>query len=188
MISAIIVSAGKSERMGSPKALLPIAGRTFLENILAAVEASVVSQVVVVLGHHREWIERSVPIPNIVFNPDYEHGMTTSIQAGIRALPADSEGALLFLVDHPVIEPSTIDILVQSFKPGQIILPTYHGRRGHPVLFSNAVLAEIVLLPASQGANQVVWRDPARVVEIPVRDRGILIDIDTPEQFEEFSS
>jgi molybdenum cofactor cytidylyltransferase len=188
MIAAIILSAGKSERMGRPKALLPIAGRTFLENILAAVEASAVSHTVVVLGHHRDLILRSVRIPNVVFNPDYEQGMTTSIQAGIRALPSDVDGALLFLVDHPVIAAPTIDILIKNFKPGHIILPTYDGRRGHPVLFSSEVLAEIAALPPSSGANQVVWKDPGRVVEIPVSDRGILIDIDTPEQFEGITS
>ena len=87
MISAIVLAAGKSERMGRPKALLPFGQRTFLENILAAIDASSVKDVVVVLGHHREAIESLVRIENSVFNPDYEKGMITSLQAGIRALP-----------------------------------------------------------------------------------------------------
>jgi molybdenum cofactor cytidylyltransferase len=188
LISAIVLAAGKSERMGRPKALLPFAESTFLENILAAIHASSVKSVVVVLGHHRDAIESFVRIENSVFNPDYEKGMITSLQTGIRALPLEAEGGLLCLVDHPVLNPTTIDALVKSFRPGHIILPTFEGRRGHPVLFSREVLSEILDLPISSGANAVVWKQPSRVIEVPVNDRGILIDIDTPQQYEEFSS
>src|SRR5262249_53154500 len=112
----------------------------------------------------------------------------TSLQAGIRALPPDADGALLFLVDHPMTRTQTIEALIESFKPGGIILPTFNGRRGHPVLFSHPVLEEILQLPLSMGANTVVWKDPSRVVEVPVDDAGILIDVDTPSQYEELSS
>src|SRR3989304_268869 len=98
MFAAIILSAGKSERMGRPKALLRIHGRTFLENILAAISKASISATVVVAGHHRDEIGRQIKLRSIVFNPDYEKGMITSIQAGIRALPQAAEGAFLFLV------------------------------------------------------------------------------------------
>src|SRR3989304_5548074 len=106
-VDAIVLAAGKSERMGRPKALLPFRGRTFLGNILEAILRSVVESTVVVLGHDRERIERSVALPRVVFNPDYEQGMITSLQAGIRALGAGRDGAAIFLVDHPVVEPET---------------------------------------------------------------------------------
>src|SRR5215471_17602387 len=112
MISAIVLAAGKSERMGRPKALLPLRGRTFLENILDAIQRSPVQQTVVVVGRHREQIEPLVTEPTkIVFNPDYELGMVTSLQAGIRALPVETAGALLFLVDHPLVDSNTIGLL-----------------------------------------------------------------------------
>jgi molybdenum cofactor cytidylyltransferase len=189
MISAIVLAAGKSERMGRPKALLPLRGRTFLENILEVIERSPAQQTVVVVGHHRDQIEPLIKPPaRIVFNPDYELGMVTSLQAGIRALPAETAGALLCLVDHPLVDSDTIGLLVERLAPNRIILPAFEGRRGHPVLFGSSVLQEILDLTASQGANIVVRKDPSRVVQVSVNFPGILVDIDTPEDFRKLQS
>jgi molybdenum cofactor cytidylyltransferase len=185
LISAIVLAAGKSERMGSPKALLPISGRTFLENVLDAISRTSIEQIIVVVGHHQKEIEASLRLPSVVFNPDYEKGMITSFQAGIRALSWDASGAFLFLVDHPLVEAATIEAMIMNLSPNRIILPTFQGRRGHPVLFSSDVLEEILALPTTEGANIVVRKDPGRVVEVPVNAPGILVDIDTPEQFEQ---
>src|SRR5215467_12512214 len=95
--------------MGSPKALLSISGRTFLENILDAIARTSIEQTVVVVGHHQKEIEAALRLPSVVFNPDYEKGMITSFQAGLRALSWDTSGAFLFLVDHPLVEPATIE-------------------------------------------------------------------------------
>ncbi len=184
MISAIVLAAGKSERMGRPKALLPIQGRTFLENILAAISRTSIEDAIVVLGHHRDQIERNVSLPSVVFNADYEQGMITSFQAGIRKLSWDTTGAFLFLVDHPLVEPTTIESMIMNLAPNRIVLPTFERRRGHPVLFSSEVLEEILALAPSEGANIVVRKNPDRIIEVPVNAPGILVDIDTPEQFE----
>ena len=171
--------------MGTPKALLHVRGRTFLENILRTIARAPIGHTVVVLGHHREIIERSLSIPNVVFNADYEQGMTTSIQAGIRALPPIIRGAVLFLVDHPIVDAPIIDLLIANLAPNRIVLPVFKGRRGHPVLFAKEILDEILTLPPSSGANLVVHKDPSRIVEVKVDSPGVLIDVDTPEQFEE---
>ena len=184
MISAIVLAAGKSERMGRPKALLPIQGRTFLENILDAISRTSIEDTIVVLGHHRDQIERSVSLPSVVFNPDYERGMITSFQAGIRKLSWETAGAFLFLVDHPLVESTTIESMIMNLAPNRIVLPTFERRRGHPVLFSSEVLEEILALGPSEGANIVVRKNPDRIIEVPVNAPGILVDIDTPEQFE----
>jgi molybdenum cofactor cytidylyltransferase len=184
LISAIVLAAGKSERMGRPKALLPIQGRTFLENILAAISRTSIEDAIVVLGHHRDQIERNVSLPSVVFNADYEQGMITSFQAGIRKLSWDTTGAFLFLVDHPLVEPTTIESMIMNLAPNRIVLPTFERRRGHPVLFSSEVLEEILALAPSEGANIVVRKNPDRIIEVPVNAPGILVDIDTPEQFE----
>ena len=184
MISAIVLAAGKSERMGRPKALLPIQGRTFLENILDAISRTSIEDTIVVLGHHRDQIERSVSLPSVVFNPDYERGMITSFQAGIRKLSWETAGAFLFLVDHPLVESTTIESMIMNLAPNRIVLPTFERRRGHPVLFSSEVLEEILALGPSEGANIVVHKNPGRIIEVPVNAPGILVDIDTPEQFE----
>ncbi len=184
MISAIVLAAGKSERMGRPKALLPIQGHTFLENILDAISRTSIEDTIVVLGHHRDQIERSVSLPSVVFNPDYERGMITSFQAGIRKLSWETAGAFLFLVDHPLVESTTIESMIMNLAPNRIVLPTFERRRGHPVLFSSEVLEEILALGPSEGANIVVHKNPGRIIEVPVNAPGILVDIDTPEQFE----
>jgi molybdenum cofactor cytidylyltransferase len=184
MISAIVLAAGKSERMGKPKALLPFRGRTFLENILDTISRSTIENTIVVVGHHRQEIERTVKGFQLVFNPAYEQGMITSFQAGIRVLPWDAAGAFLFLVDHPLVEVETLERLIERLAPGRIIVPTYDGRRGHPVLFAPDILDEVLGLLPTEGANIVVRKDPTRVIEVPLNAPGILVDIDTPEQFE----
>lgn len=171
--------------MGRPKALLPIRGRTFLENILDAISRSSIGHTVVVVGHHREEIEKQIALPSVVFNPDYEHGMITSFQAGLRALPPGVAGTFLFLVDHPLADTATIEALVRNLAPNRIVLPVFEGRRGHPVLFGADVFREILALPAAQGANIVVRKDPDRIVEVSVDAPGILVDIDTPEQYKQ---
>jgi molybdenum cofactor cytidylyltransferase len=184
LIAAIVLAAGKSERMGTPKALLPLRGRTFLDNILEAISQSSVQRTVVVVGHHKAEIEGHVsPGTPVIYNPDYEQGMITSLQAGIRALPHEATAALLFLVDHPLVQHDTIELLIKNVAPGRIILPTFKGRRGHPVLFAADILQEILSLTTSQGANIVVRKDPTRVVEVSVDFPGILVDVDTPEDF-----
>jgi molybdenum cofactor cytidylyltransferase len=184
LISAIVLAAGKSERMGTPKALLSLRGKTFLENILDAISRSSVGHIVVVVGHHKNEIEPYVrPPAKLVFNPIYEQGMITSLQAGIRVLPADTSAALLFLVDHPVVESETIEQLILHQQPDRIVAPTYKQRRGHPVLFGAKILEEILMLSPDEGANIVVRKDPGRVVHIAIDSPGVLADIDTPEDF-----
>lgn len=185
MIAAIILTAGKSERMmGQPKALLQFKGRTFLEHVLGAIEGAGINHTAIVVGHHRNEIVSALKLPGVVFNPDYEQGMSTSVQAGIRALPTGLTGAGIFLVDHPLIDATTIQDLSERLGPGRIALPSHDGRRGHPVFFSSELFGEILDLRADQGLNVVVRRDPARVIEVPVANAGVLRDVDTPEEFE----
>jgi molybdenum cofactor cytidylyltransferase len=170
--------------MGRPKALLRYKERTFLEHILGSIAAAGIGSTVIVVGHHRVEISDAFPDLRLVFNPDYEQGMSTSVKAGTAALPSGLRGAGVFLVDHPLIDPETIALLSKEVRPGKIVLPSFEGRRGHPVFFSSEVFPEILSLGADEGLNVVVRRDPARVVAVPVADSGVLQDIDTPEQFE----
>jgi CTP:molybdopterin cytidylyltransferase MocA len=183
LIAAVVLSAGKSERMGSPKALLRFGGRTFLGRILDAIGQSRIAETVVVVGHHRDAIQAAAPSLSIVYNPNYEQGMSTSVQAGLRALPAGVTGAAVFLVDHPLIDSTTIDALIEKLQPGHIVLPVHNGRRGHPVVFAADLFEEILQLSPAQGLNTVVRRDSRRIIEAPVKASGILVDIDTPDQF-----
>jgi CTP:molybdopterin cytidylyltransferase MocA len=184
LIAAIVLTAGKSERMGFPKALLRFEGKTFLERILDAVERSDIGHVVVVVGHHQQEITQALHLQSVVFNPDYERGMSTSVQAGIRALPPGCSAAGVFLVDHPLIDPDTINRLGRHVAPGRIVVPVHEGRRGHPVFIASDIFHEILELGDDKGLNSVVRRDATRVLEVLVENSGVLRDIDTPEQFE----
>jgi molybdenum cofactor cytidylyltransferase len=191
-VAALILAAGESRRMGSPKPLLPLGATTFLDHLLHQFLTSRARPVIVVLGHQAERILRQVPIQKAqnataVVNPDYRQGMLSSIRAGLRELGDEPvSGALVCPVDHPRISAALVDLLITRFEEthASIVVPVYEGRRGHPVLFARTLFDEIQRAPDSVGARQVVWDHAGEVLEIPTEDRGIITDIDTPEQYE----
>ena len=187
MISAIVLAAGKSERMGRPKALLEFRGRTFLENILDAISRSSIEHTVVVVGHHRREIENAIQTVPVIFNPDYEQGMVTSLQTGIRALPPESIGAFLFLVDHPVVEAETIEAMIPSVALNRIVQPTFKGRRGHPVIFAAGLYEELLNAPEDKGARAVVWAHPNEICEVATEEEGCILNLNDPEAFGKIS-
>lgn len=188
MISGIILAAGESRRMGTPKALLPYEGYTFIERICRAFLTAGVGELIVVLGAWEEKLRPALPAHpalRTVVNPDYTLGQLSSLTTGLRALSAESEAAVVNLVDHPLIVAETIAALIASFRadPLPIIIASHNGKRGHPVMFSRDVYAELLAAPLDKGAKVVVRKDPERVRAVPLADPGILADIDTPEEY-----
>jgi molybdenum cofactor cytidylyltransferase len=188
MISAILLAAGESRRMGSAKALLQYQGQTFIARVCNAFLTAGVDELIVVLGARADELRCALPTHGklrSVVNPRYSLGQLSSLMVGIGALSSESEATLVNLVDHPLIEVETIKALMTSFRaaPLPILIASYQGKRGHPVLFSSQVYGEILAAPLDQGAKVVVRKDPARVREIPLEDPGILADIDTPEDY-----
>ena len=187
MLAAVILSGGESRRMGSPKALLPFRGKTFLEHLLATARNPQISPVLVVLGPHAEQIRKEVALDpaNVVLNQDWQLGQLSSIQAAVRHLaPREGvDGMMLFLVDHPFISSGLVEKLAREFyrtrKP--VVLPTFHGRRGHPVIFSRAIFDELLAAPLDQGARVVVWNHAAEVLEVPTEEEGIVLNLNDPE-------
>jgi molybdenum cofactor cytidylyltransferase len=174
--------------MGQPKALLEYKGQTFLERILFNIARSSIRSPIVVLGHDREAILERVKISDWIYNTHYEEGMTTSFQAGIRALPDDATAAMLFLVDYPLVTLDTIEKLGAKASADSIVLPVRNGCRGHPVIFGRVVLDEVLQLPSDRGANLVVGAQSERILEVVVDDPGVLVDVDTPEEFRKLSA
>jgi molybdenum cofactor cytidylyltransferase len=188
MISALVLAAGESARMGTPKALLPLGRGTFLSVICGRLAAAGADELVVVLGAHAEAVRGAgaAPSARIVVNEAYLEGQLSSLQCGLRSLSPDAGAALVTLVDHPLIDASTYRGLRDAGRkaPGCIVVAEYRGRGGHPVVFPRAVFDELLSAPRGEGARAVVRKDPSRVRRVPFDDPGIVADIDTPEEYE----
>lgn len=181
MIGAIVLAAGSSTRMGRQKAELPSGPgrRTFVETIVATLETAGVSTVRVVVAPGRE-----TGCFKDVVNPDPAAGMLSSLLCGLRALPPGLEAVVVWPVDHPLVERDTVVSMIDAFRNRQapIVVPTHDGRRGHPVLFAARVLHELFTADVTRGAAAVVHAHEDRL-ELAVADRGVLHDIDTPEDY-----
>lgn len=176
MTAGLILAAGESHRMGSPKALLEYRGETFLDRLIGQL-ARYCSPVIAVLGAHEQSIRaglRRTLQARLVTNPEYQRGQLSSMQCGLRAVPADSCGVLFTLVDHPCLTPPTIAALLDSSAPLRI--PRYKGQRGHPIWFAPSLAAEF--LAATESAREVIARHSGEIAYIEVDDPGILADID----------
>ncbi len=192
MIVGIVLSAGESSRMGRPKALLPIEGRSFIEKIVSALRASKVGKIVVVLGHNAEKIQKEIghlPV-SVVLNEDYKKGQLSSLIVAIRGLEAEKtaekvDGVLVHLVDHPFLSAALVNRMIDRFYESKklIVLPRYKGRRGHPVIFSSRLFPELLSTPLEQGAKAVVHAHRDETLEIETEEEGIAVDIDTPEEY-----
>ena len=175
--------------MGSPKALLPYQGRPFLEHLLEVTSHPKIGVRRVVLGAHAKMIADAVRLATneVVINEDWEQGQLSSIHAGIRNLPAGTDGMILCLVDHPLISARLVDELIGRFyrerhaaRPA-IVLPVYQGKRGHPVIFSARVYEELLAAPMDQGARAVVWAHAGQVAEVSTPEQGCVLNLNDPE-------
>jgi molybdenum cofactor cytidylyltransferase len=166
--------------MGFPKALLRYRDESFLDTLIGLFSTRC-SEVIVVLGAHEDRIRQAIRRPaTLVTNPGYLRGQTTSMQCGLRAVPADVEGVLFTLVDHPAVQPETLDILLAGRgMPAPLVrVPRYQGHRGHPVWFHRHLLREFLDIPEGGAANQIVRSHAAETEFLDVDDAGILADID----------
>ncbi len=180
-IAGIILSAGASRRMGSPKALLPWNGETFLDRLIRLF-AEVVRPVIVVLGDQAEQIRSGIQRgaeAHFVVNPDPERGMLSSLQCGLAALPTEVEAVLFTPVDHPNLESSTLEKLASLYETGApVVVPEYQGVHGHPVLISRLLMTELLALPATAQASDVIHRYRSQTSYIAVDDAAVTTDID----------
>jgi molybdenum cofactor cytidylyltransferase len=188
MAAGLILAAGESRRMRTPKALLDYQGETFLDR-LVNLFARHCAPVIVVLGAERDRIRAGTrqlgsPPARVVENPDFARGQLSSMQCGLRAVPADAAGVLFTLVDHPAVRDETIAALLDSASRAPLRIARYGGRRGHPIFFSMALAAEFLALDTAATAREVITRHSEETSEIDVDDRGVLADIDDPEAYQ----
>jgi molybdenum cofactor cytidylyltransferase len=186
-VGTIVLAAGRSTRMGGPNKLLAeIAGRPLVRIAVEQALASRARPVVVVTGHQRAEVEAALKGLSIttVHNPDYAHGLSTSLKAGIAALPANVDGAVVCLGDMPQVDAALIERLIAAFDPEQgalVVVPSIAGKRGNPVVWSRRFFADLAQLEGDVGARHLIGSYPEAVVEVSVTGRAALIDVDTPD-------
>jgi len=186
-VAGLVLAAGRSTRMGGPNKLLEdINGKPLVRIATEQVLASRAKPVVVVTGHQRERVERALdglPV-TFVHNPDYAEGLSTSLKAGVAAVPADADGAIVCLGDMPQVSAKLIDRLIAAFDPARgalVVIPTIDGKRGNPVLWSRRFFPDLLAVEGDVGARHLIGGYAEAVTEVPLDDGGALIDVDTPE-------
>ena len=190
--AAILLAAGASSRMGRPKPLLPFQGETFVDNQIA-LHCAFSAQVFVVLGHYANEIAAGANLSEnavLLINPEPERGQLSSLQCGLRALPAHIEAILIQPVDSPGVAPATLLAMCQAWDnaaatPPDFVIPTHDGRRGHPVLMRTAIATELLALLDGATARDVIHAHRDSTLFVETADPAIHRDIDTPEDYEQ---
>lgn len=194
-VSAVILAAGTSKRMGEAKQLLPLGESTLLAQTIENVRSAALDEIILVLGSHAETIERQLPHPlleriKIVLNQSYGQGMASSLHAGLSAVDRDSSAALIVLGDQPFVRPQTLDQIVQEHRRSRakIAIPVYQGQRGNPVLLDRSLFAEAMALEGDVGCRAIFSRHLEEIVNVEVEDNGVLLDIDDPGDYQRLNA
>lgn len=190
MISAVILAAGMSKRMGIPKQLMDYNGKPMLRVVVENTIKAPVDEIIVVLGNEAIQAARSLEglAVKLAVNKNYAKGQSTSVRAGLELVERRARGVLFVLGDQPLVKVETIRLLVDSFKEkGGIAAPFYNGVRGNPVLFENSLLQCADEIRGDQGARGIIELHPGLLNRVDVNDPGVLIDIDTWEDYRRLS-
>ncbi|MEN8203558.1 MAG: nucleotidyltransferase family protein [Bacteroidota bacterium] len=184
---AIILAAGSSRRMGTQKLLLPFRKSTIIETVVDHVLSSKIKNVLVVLGPDPQKVKDVLAQKDLKFchNQHHEEGMLSSVICGIRALPDEAEAALIYLGDQPEISAEVTNRVMEAYNDELfgIVIPVYNYRRGHPLLVDMKYRREIEKLDLEQGLRALRHHFPEDVLEVEVDEPGILVDIDTQEDY-----
>ncbi len=192
-IAAVLLAAGESRRMGSVNKLtLLVQGRPLVRRSAQILLGSRVSEVVVVLGHEAGRIRRllaDLPL-RFVVNEDYADGQMTSVNCGLEALSDDCDGVMIALADQPRLETDDIDRLIEAFdarEDGSVLVPTYRGRRGNPVVLSYDHRETILGGGRNLGCRHFIDKNPGLVSTIEMDNDHVVVDLDTPEEYARLS-
>jgi molybdenum cofactor cytidylyltransferase len=194
MISAIILAAGESRRMGQPKMLLPWGNTTVLGHVISSYQASGMQDIVVVTGGAHDSVEKLVIEygAQSVFNRDYRHGeMLSSIQHGLQFLFSERTGveaALIGLGDQPQVQAGVVQRICDTFREGKsgLVVPSFQMRRGHPWIMSRSLWDDLLRLKPPQSPREFLTEYAGQIQYVEVGTSSILADLDTPEDYEKF--
>lgn len=187
-VTALILGAGESSRMGRPKLLLPFGDATVVGTVIGQALASCVEKVIVVLGPdfetHRLAI-RDYPV-EIVRNTRYREGMLSSVKCGLKAVPPAADAVMVLLGDQPMIKAADMDKLIASYRDSEkeIVVASHGNKRGHPVLFGRKFIGELARYPREASLRDLLQRHPAEILEMKTENNGVLRDIDTEKDYQ----
>lgn len=188
-IAAVVLAAGMSSRMGSPKMILPWGKSSIIGTVVSTLETAGLKQIVVVTGGSSCEVEKALEgFPSrIVFNPFYENGeMLCSIQIGLSALPTKTHAALIVLGDQPQMQIDVIQSIVKAYQTQQttLIIPSFKMQRGHPWLVDHSFWPSILALTPPATMRNFVQENAKSIHYLNVTTPTILADLDTPEDYE----
>ena len=187
-VPGIILAAGRSLRMGKNKLLLPFHGKPILQHVIEAALHSSLSPLILVLGSDSDAIRSHVDLGNIsvIENKDFSCGYGSSLQVGLRALSDSCAGAMFLLGDQPLVTVATIEKLIMAFQaePERWVAPSWNGQRGNPVITPASWFDRIFALKGDTGPREHLKDPSARLKLVDVDDRGVVFDIDSPEDYD----
>jgi molybdenum cofactor cytidylyltransferase len=187
MISAILLAAGESKRMGAFKQLLMFEGKTFVQCCADNLLAAGVGEVIVVTGHREADVRFSLKDRAIRFahNENFREGMSSSIRRGVEAISEGSKAVLIALGDQPQIGPGVIRLLIETYAKHRspIVVPVFRGRKGHPVIFDISLKEEILSVDPAEGLRQIVQAHSDKILRVEVANDAVIFDFDFPEDY-----
>ena len=189
-VAGVVLAAGRSARLGRPKQLLDLGGRPVLVHVLANARAAALDDLILVLGHEAQRIRATIASDlagvQVVDNPRYTAGQSTSLHTGLRAVATESDAAVVLLGDQPQVGPDVIDALIAMFREtgAPIVMPSYGGVPANPVLIARSLFPEVLAVAGDQGAREVVRAHRADTAFVPFPDRRPPADIDTEADYE----
>lgn len=191
-VTAIVLAAGKSSRMGTNKLLADVNGEPMIRRTVAAV-GQAVDHTIVVTGRDKEEIERALEGVSVSFvhNSDFAEGLSTSLKRGIEVAPTETDAAIIALGDMPLVTPDTVRRLIAAYNPAEhrsICVPVYKGERGNPVLWGRQNFEALAGLEGDKGARVLFRTHSDEIVEVEMLDESVLMDADTPEALEKIRS
>jgi molybdenum cofactor cytidylyltransferase len=192
-ITAIVLAAGRSERMGVNKLLADLGGKPLITHSIEMLLRSNVYDVIVVTGNEDEMVRQALHSLDVAFahNPNFAEGLSTSLKIGLNAVSLDADGALICLGDMPLIEMRTINQLISSFDEMShhtICVPVYDGVRGNPVLWGRQHFKALESIEGDQGGKRLLGSRGNEIFEVVVQSKGVLLDVDTPDDLREIKS
>jgi molybdenum cofactor cytidylyltransferase len=201
MVSAVVLAAGMSTRMGQNKLLLNFREKPLIVHAVDTLLASDIDEVIVVLGHEiekvRDQLERSIGLANkaapgkpvrLSQNPDYQNGLSTSVRTGVEAVSRQANGIMIYLADQPLLEPEDVNRIVAGFAAAKevnksIVVPFFRGERGNPVILDASLRDSILGIVGDVGCKGVIKRYPEKVYAIEMENDHVVRDVDDVQAF-----